>query len=309
MNISLPHDRKKFFQTSHYWEAVKFFFHTELKNDGEDITAQFCVEAEKECVASIIAKSEGVLAGQEELNFFLQNFFPTLQTTWERGESEKIFPEQKIITFTGNARKILQLERIFLNTLSRMSGIATMTHKISQLASPIQIAATRKTQWSYLDKKSVSIGGGLTHRMGLFDSVLVKENHQIIANYNENFFSQKQYEIVQRYADEKKFFEVEVETPEEFHKIFTKFCDEKFFPQQLQKVIMLDNFTPEKIFYLLQNFPKREYRHAKNIFLEASGGITEKNISQYSKSGVDVISLGALTHSVLPLDFSLRVQP
>lgn len=304
MLLLLPHDRSEFFSTEKYWHTVEQFFCFELENDGEDITAEFYVSENISAKAFVVTKSEGVLAGVDELTFFLQKFFPEISFSWKKSQGEGIRRGEKIIEFSGNARKILKAERIFLNVLSRLSGIATQTKRnIFLTGGTVHIAATRKTQWSYLDKKAVHVAGGLTHRIGLFDAILLKENHQIIEGYktpNLSFFSQGI-----------KFFEIEVETTEEFFKVFNEFLEDEN-TVGLQKVIMLDNFMPEQIKLILDGLEKegkgKKFRHENNIFLEASGGITEVNIAQYSNVGVDVLSMGSLTHSVLPIDFSLRIE-
>jgi nicotinate-nucleotide pyrophosphorylase (carboxylating) len=309
LNNPLPHDRSEFFLSDTYWKAVENFFATELKNDGADITAQFFLEEKKNISAHIIAKQEGVLAGKEELTFFLEKFFPSIQFSWKVEEGKRFEKLQEIVLLKGNAQEIMKLERVFLNVLSRLSGIATQTNFLTT-NSPLPIAATRKTQWSFLDKKAVFVGGGLTHRMGLFDSMMIKENHLLAMKNNleeclEKFFKNF-LDLKMLLKNKQKFFEIEVETEEEFEKVFQVFFREEFL--DLPKVIMLDNFSPEKIKNLLKKFPAQDERQQKNIFLEASGGISEKNFLEYENCGVDVLSMGALTNNVSPIDFSLRVK-
>jgi len=313
--FSLPHNRSEFFGTEKYWNAVEKFFAYELENDGEDLSAEFFLEKGKTAQVYVIAKEEGIIAGKEELTFFLQKFFSEnsrrIKGNWLVNDQEKVQKNQRIFEAEGDSKALMKFERVFLNVLSRMSGIATQTQKLVGITenSPIQIAATRKTQWSYLDKKAVHIGGGLTHRMGLFDAIMIKENHQIVGDYNLP---------ISGYLDSLKnkkishFLEIEVETPEEFSEIFDIFWNvTSEAGKKMPKVIMLDNFSPEKIRETLEKFPEktdRKYRYEKNIFLEASGGISAETIEEYKNSGVDVVSMGSLTNFVKPIDFSMRVE-
>ncbi len=312
----LPHDRSDFFETEQYKIAVIDFFLGELQRDGQDVTSLLFVDSAVDGSAKIMAKQNGVLAGQSDIDFFIktkENFLD-IKINWKKKDGESVETGDIICEFFGNSIDILNFERVSLNVLSRLSGIATATKNILE-KSNTPIASTRKTQWSYLDKKAVFVGGGNTHRIGLFDAVLIKENHLI---------SGKKIDVLQKllhiqsYAPSEvlkniKFIEVEVENIEEFYEVFEVFiqCSEKYKTSLKYKyVIMLDNFSPEQIDYLLsdlknKNLNKKE-RNLKNIFIEISGGITSENIKNYSDLGADIISLGSLTHSVMPIDFSLR---
>ena len=314
MNI-IPHDRSDFFQTQQYKKSVFQFFQTELDNDGLDITALFIeknnIKSKKENVkknAYIIAKDSGMIAGEKEITDFFSKEYKNVEISFLKKDGEFFENGDKIIILSGNSADILKIERIILNTLSRMSGIATTTTFL-QKKSETALAATRKTQWSFLDKKAVHVGGGLTHRMGLFDAILIKENHRIINDYDLEIFSDEYFEEkiknIQK-INKIGFIEIEVETHKEFEILFEIFWKRKNI--KIPVVIMFDNFTPEQIKIVLETIPFAEDRHAKNIFLEISGGITEKNITEYSSLGADVISMGVLTHSVMPLDFSLRFE-
>ncbi len=302
MKKTLPHDQSSFFSSPRYQKALEKFLEYELENDGEDLTSRVFLKEEKGEVF-VIAKENGVLAGKEELDFFLQRFFPEISYTWtdKIQDGEKVEKNQKILTASGESYSLMKMERVFLNILSRMSGIATQTQKLSEI-SGIPIAATRKTQWSYFDKKAVYVGGGLTHRMGLFDAIMLKENHLFqMKNTSEKiqkFLEKQNSEIFPQ------FLEIEIETPAEFQNIFSLFWNSN--TESFPKVIMLDNFSPAEISQTLAPLPEISERHQKNIFLEASGGISEHNIEGYTKTGVDVISMGSLTNSVVPLDFSMR---
>lgn len=306
----LPHDRSLFFETQEYKKSVFSFFEKELQNDGIDITAQFSFSLQKKLdtisSAYVIAKEDGILAGKEEILSFFSRQYPKVQIQFLIDDGNSFTALEKIIIFSGNASDILKIERVILNTLSRMSGIATMTKNLQE-KSETPLAATRKTQWSYLDKKAVFVAGGLTHRMGLFDAILIKENHRIINGYNSEIFSDENVKTFLLQSEKEKhiaFIEVEVETEQEFEEIFKIFWKRKYL--NISMVIMLDNFSSAEIKKIISSLPSLKERHFRKIFIEISGGITEKNLEIYSHLGADVISMGALTHSVIPIDFSLR---
>ncbi len=317
MKTKLPHDQSSFFKSPKYWKAVHIFIQNELNNDGIDQTSGFFIPKKQTQKAYIIAKESGILSGKEELDFFLLTFFPKIKYKWNIEKTDNYYylkKNQKIFFCSGNTREIMKFERVFLNILSRMSGIASHVKKISQnLKTPI--ATTRKTQWSFLDKKAVFEGGGLTHRIGLFDGIMLKENHLISIDYDFILHEDILNSFITRNI---QFIEVEVETETEFKKIF-----KTFFPDfsekstkssysnkllDIKKIIMFDNFSPKSIKKIIKTLPSLTERHSKNLFLEASGGISQANIEKYQDTGVDVISMGSITNNVTPIDFSLRLE-
>ncbi len=311
---TLPHDRSHFFTTSQYKNAVIDFFITELHNDGDDITSTVFIPSSQQNTAKITAKQNGILAGQKEIELFIKSSqCPfTIQFHWNKTDGDNIHIGEQICEISGKSKDILRIERLTLNVLSRMSGIATTTHNI-QKKSHTPIAGTRKTQWSFLDKKAIFIGGGNTHRIGLFDAILVKENHLIAGTQESVFHTLLHIEntIPQKTLQKIQFIEVEVENINEFYEVFSIFLKRhNISKNQYKYVIMLDNFSPQDISHLFQELTNKGYtkqkRNQYNIFIEISGGITKDNIHNYSNLGADVISLGSLTHSVLPIDFSLR---
>lgn len=301
----LPHDRSSFFSTDRYYNAVFLFFQRELENDGDDITSHSVFKNDSVVNATIFAKQDGVFCGQEDSAWLFASFFPNVQLHWNIGDGEKFSKGKNIVRLEGSVFDILKAERVLVNTLSRMSGIATQTQSL-QSSCKTAIAATRKTQWSYLDKKAVWKGGGMTHRMGLFDALLIKENHAIAFGNGTKNIVQTAYHALNT-ANTPAFVECEVENSAEFLEIYQLFLQTEY--QKIPKVIMFDNFEPEEIKSCMTQMGSVNNRHEKNIFLEISGGITQKNISEYDGLGCDVISMGSLTHSVLPIDFSLRLTP
>ena len=212
-----------------------------------------------------------------------------------------------ILEITGNARDILGYERTLLNILQRMCGIATATFNVKKLVKGrCSIAATRKTLLHLIDKKAVSIGKGLTHRLDLSDFILIKDNHLAVLGNNIRMA----IELSDRNS-KTKHIEIEVKNKKEAleaARAIKKIKSKKLF------AIMFDNMEPSMIkttIIKINNILKNKNNDKKNkriILFEASGGINPKNIAEYSKTGVDVVSLGFLTHSVKAFDMSLDIK-
>ncbi|BDC35707.1 carboxylating nicotinate-nucleotide diphosphorylase [Candidatus Methanoliparum sp. LAM-1] len=257
-----------------------------------DITSTL-ISPDVSITADISSKEACILAGMEEL-IILSNYFG-IDIDPIHHDSEKIYKDERICHMKGNARDILLIERSALNLLSRMSGIATLTRmlqdKIDKTGFNIKISSTRKTApgLRYFDKKAVMIGGGYIHRMGLSDSILIKDNHIAILGLDNAIKSGKE-----KYFTKK--IEVEVETPADAIKA----------AQSGAEVIMLDNFASNDIKKVIDILERENLRN--NLILEVSGGITPENILDYAIKGIDLISVGFLTHSVKGIDFSLSIS-
>ena len=253
------------------------FLYEDLENIG-DLTSDTVIKGNPKVTAIIKAKAPGIIAGIEETLWFLKTY--NLKPTTFTKDGSRIKNEDKIIKLTGGIKDILKIERTILNLMQRMSGIATQTAKLVKLTkNKILIVPTRKTQWGLVDKRAVTLGGGGTHRLGLYDWILIKDNHlKLISNFK--------FQI-------SNFWEVECKTKKQVLK----------FVKLNPGAIMLDNFKPGNIKKILKDIKK----YSRNIIFEASGGITQDNIAEYSKSGVEVISLGSLTHSTKSLDISLDI--
>lgn len=263
----------------------------------EDVGAKDITTAlipNKKVRAEIIAKEPCLVAGIPELNSLFSLF--NIKITNSVSDGIKVRKGQRLLTLSGNSHDILIVERTALNILSRMSGIASLTSEILKEARKgnprIRVAATRKTTplFGYFEKKAVKVAGGETHRMGLWDMVLIKDNHL-------KLFSSITQAV--KKAKEKTpkgiRIEIEVTTPKEALEAAKAGAD----------IIMLDNFTPKRIKETIVLLEKSGLR--KGTVLEASGGITKKNIKAYAKTQVDIISLGMLTHSAKAKDFSLKI--
>jgi len=266
-------------KNKHYKDQVEkfedFYINQDLYING-DVTTKFLIKKPQLVTAIIIAKQKGVVAGIEETTWILKDY--KLKILTHKKDGDKVKSGDKIYTFKGDIKEVLKLERLVLNILQRMSGIATATKALSQ-GHNVLITATRKTPWGLLDKKAVTVGGGGSHRLGLYDWILVKDNHLRINNFN--------------FDKPKKFWEIEVDKEQDLSKAL---------PLK-PNVIMFDNFSPEKI---KKNIKQIRKKYPQIIF-EASGMINEKTIKAYAKTGVDIVSVGAITHSVKALDLSLHI--
>ena len=259
-----------------------------------DVTSAAVVPAGLKAEAVIMAKEVGIAAGIEETVILAKSLGLSVKT--EVADGKQIRNEQILIKLSGDIRTILSAERTMLNLLSRMSGIATATsrlvEKLRKANLTTKIAATRKTALGllYFDKKAVIVGGGDPHRLCLDDMVLVKDNHLAIAGGVE-----KAVKKVKQAASFSKKIEVEV----------TSIADALKATKAGADIIMLDNFSPKQINEAIKALKKAGF--FGKVLLEASGGITEQNLLAYAQTHVDVISMGALTHSVKALDVSLEI--
>lgn len=259
-----------------------------------DITTSLLVPESCIVEAEIIAKEEGVIAGIEEATVLLESLGLKFEACVKDGDEIK--PKQVLMKIYGDARTILSVERTILNIVSRMSGIATATRKlvekIQKAEYKTKVACTRKTAPGllYFDKKAVAIGGGDTHRLHLDDMILIKDNHIAIAGSVE-----KAVRTAREKASFSKKIEVEVAKAEDVLRAAEAGAD----------MIMLDNFSPKQVEEAVKLLKKAGY-YGK-VLLEASGGITAENILDYASKGVDIMSLGEITHSVKALDVSLEI--
>jgi len=289
----------------HYLSWLETLFDKEYVDDvgAGDITSEAVLAKNKPRKAVLNAEESGILGGIEEVSWFYRKHRLEVNVCIKDGE--EALEGETILEVQGGQKDILATERIGLNVLQRMSGVATETKRLTDLLKGYntRIAATRKTPLRYLDKKAVFLGGGLTHRFGLWDSILIKDNHlealksEGVKNYVETAITK-----ASAFADNVGFIEIEVTSPEEAVRAARKFED-----LRLKKpcVVMLDNMNPVEIGEAVETLRKGDlYDH---VLLEASGEITPENIREYARTGIDVVSLGYLTHSAKVLDMSLEM--
>lgn len=259
-----------------------------------DVTAAAIVPHGVKAKAEIIVKGSGVIAGIEEATVLAETL--GLKVTPSVTDGQEVKPGQTLMKLSGDARTILTGERTILNLLSRMSGIATTTRKLTEKLQRIgvktRVAATRKTAlgFLYFDKKAVMIGGGDAHRLNLDDMILIKDNHLVLAGSLENALKR-----AKENASFSKKIEVEITQPKDAVKAAQLGAD----------IIMFDNFTPKQVKEAITGLKKAKL--FGKVLLEVSGGINEENLQEYASAEVDLISMGALTHSVKALDISLEI--
>ncbi|MCK9180474.1 MAG: carboxylating nicotinate-nucleotide diphosphorylase [Bacteroides sp.] len=259
--------------------------------DGDHTTLS-CIPDTAVGKSELLIKEPGILAGVEVAKEVLHKFDPQLEIEVFIEDGVAVKPGDIVMTIAGKIQSLLQTERLMLNIMQRMSGIATMTHKYVQQikGTNAKVLDTRKTTpgMRMLEKKAVKIGGGENHRIGLFDMILLKDNHIDFAGGIENAIH-----AALSYCQEhnkKLRIEIEVRNFEELNEVLKLGGIHR---------IMLDNFNPT------------ETKKAVDLIdgkyeVESSGGITYETIREYAECGVDYISVGALTHSVKGLDMSLR---
>jgi nicotinate-nucleotide pyrophosphorylase (carboxylating) len=272
---------------------MKSKFHEFLKEDigSGDITSELVVPIDVKARGTIICKEDCVLAGAEEACVVFQEL--GLRVVSHERDGARLKKGDTVLVVVGSARSILAGERLALNIIMRMSGIATLTRalvdKCKRINPRVRVAATRKTTPGFRDfeKKAVLVGGGDPHRMGLYDAILIKNNHiRLAGGVKEAMKRAKKGSFTKK-------IEIEVETPEQAFVALESGAD----------VIMLDNFKPGDAKKLSKALKKAR----PDILVEASGGIRPENIEKFA-AAADIVSLGSLTHSFKSIDFSMRVE-
>lgn len=259
--------------------------------DG-DHTSLCCIPAQARGRMRLLCKQEGVIAGIEVAKMVLQRLDPTIEFEQVLHDGDRVKPGDVAFYVTGREQSLLQAERILLNIMQRMSGVATQTAVYADRIKDLhtKVLDTRKTTpgMRVLDKMAVKIGGGENHRMGLFDMILLKDNHIDFAGG-----VRKAVEAAKAYLKEhgKNIpIECEVRSLEDIDEVFAAGGVDR---------IMFDNFTPEQT-------RKAVEKVAGRCETESSGGITLDTLRDYAMTGVDFISVGALTHQIKSLDMSLK---
>lgn len=258
-----------------------------------DITTDSLLSGQ-DCTARIVAKVGGVIAGLEEAAALFRACSAAFSPLVNDGDEVK--PGTVIATIAGPAAAVLLVERTALNVIGRMSGIATMTRRLQGtldgLMPGCKIAATRKTApgLRLLDKKAVILGGGDPHRMTLSDGILIKDNHLALVSIEDSLRKAKAYSKYRR-------IEIEVQGPDEALRAARAGAD----------ILLLDNMSPAMIRETLSLLRKAGVR--EGLLVEVSGGISEQNLDDYAIEGIDLISMGALTHSAKNFDVSLEILP
>jgi len=254
-----------------------------------DITTEYIIPSNLKAKGIIKTSEEGVVAGLDIACLVFKKLDSEINFQSKIKDGEKILPEEILAEITGSAQTILKGERVALNFLQRMSGIATITSKFCQEVKdfPVRIVDTRKTTpgLRILEKYAVRMGGGYNHRFGLYDAVLIKDNHIAVAGGIRSALNS-----VRKQISHTAKIEVEVENLYQLQEALKMKAD----------IIMLDNMDLETM--------KKAVKMAKGkASIEASGGITLEKVREIAQTGVDLISVGALTHSVKALNISMEI--
>jgi nicotinate-nucleotide pyrophosphorylase (carboxylating) len=259
-----------------------------------DITSDFFVSQDQQANARIIARERAIVAGTETAAEVFRRVDSTVKVAISLKDGSEVHADEKVMELGGAARSILKAERVALNFLQRLSGIATTTHKFVEAAANehVKILDTRKTTPGLraLEKAAVVAGGGHNHRFGLFDMVMLKDNHLATGAGSDAFAK-----ALRKFRETRPNIRIEVEadTLEQVRALLELYGID---------VILLDNMKPAQIREAIALGKGR-------VEFEASGGVTLKNIRQIAATGVDYISIGALTHSPRAIDFSLELTP
>lgn len=261
--------------------------------DGDHSTLS-CVPENATGVAKLLVKGDGVMAGIELAKRIFEMYDPSLEVTTFINDGDQIKFGDIAFEVKGSSRSILSTERLVLNFMQRMSGIATQTSKIVKLieGTDVKLLDTRKTTPGvrYMEKWAVRIGGGHNHRFALYDMIMLKDNHVDYAGGVRPAIERANAYLKDTGRDLK--IEIEVRNETELAEAIEVGNVDR---------IMLDNFTPERIVAALKTIPD-------HFEVEASGGITIDTIRSFAETGVDFISVGALTHSFESLDMSLKAK-
>lgn len=273
--------------------SLKSFLQEDVRSG--DLTSELTVPADKTAIATIYAKEKAILAGIEEIAAIAE--FSGLEYEVLTYEGNWTQARQPVIRLKGNARTLLAVERLCLNIVMRMSGIATKTYKMvaeARRGNPkVRVAATRKTTpgFRYFEKRAVVVGGGDPHRYSLDDMILIKNNHITAAGGVKEAVS-----AARRAVSFSKKISCEARTLQEALEAINAGAD----------IVLLDNFKAEDVGGVVKVLEKEGLRD--KVLLEVSGGMTEDNAQAYARTGIDVISSGSLTHSYNAADFNMLLS-
>jgi len=264
-----------------------------------DVTSELFIPADHRSTARLVSRASGRIAGLACLKEITEAYDPAIGVTFHTQDGQTVSPGEAVATLTGPTRSLLSAERVLLNLLCHLSGVATLTARyVEQIAgTKAQVYDTRKTIPGLrgLQKYAVACGGGKTHRMGLYDAVLLKDNH--LSPVVADGLSDAVRDAVQRCREhdlDLKFVMIEVDTLDQLEQVLPTGVD----------IVLLDNMTTQQ----LASAVAMRDRLAPGVELEASGGVTLQTIRAIAETGVDRISVGALTHSAPALDLGLDMS-
>lgn len=307
--MALPHDRSGLLveqgvPTTFFLNSIDRWIETMIADDrgGQDKISRLVD-------AKVIVKMDGIICGHLVIERLIQKYVKDCTIQWNVSEGDYVESGDTVLRINGDSSKILKVERVLLNILGKLSGIATSTNEWVTISDNIGIACTRKTDWGLLDKWAVHIGGGLTHRLDRKDALMIKEND--LSSIKEG--DEKDSDIIKRIIldfDSKqnsKFIVIEVQNLEQAiaaAKSWTKLQEKIKMNNPI--VLLLDNMEFSQIVDVVRELKLLNLR--KSCILEGSGGITIGSIPKWDSSGVDLISTSAVNRGVMPLDLSMIIE-
>lgn len=257
-----------------------------------DITTLSVISSEHKSTAVLIAKEDFILAGIPFAEKIFKLINPEIRFKANKKDSDRVKKGAVIATIRGNTRSLLMTERVALNLLQRLSGIATLTNRFMKCVNglPVKIVDTRKTTLGlrFFEKYAVRVGGGYNHRFGLFDGILIKDNHIVAGGGIKNTVRsarQKAHPLLK--------VEVEAKNIREVREVLSADAD----------AIMLDNMSLKEIKRAVKIIRQKR----PETIIEASGNVNRENVRKIAETGVDLISIGALTHSAPAVDISMKI--
>ena len=306
---SLPHDRSRLlvdegFPTKIFYESMDRWIETMLADDNSRQES-----LDNLVKAKLVAKENGIVCGHLVISRLLDKHAKNCSYDWKIQEGNSVEEKDDVLHIVGKSTEILKVERVMLNLLGRLSGIATKTAEWVANSENIQFACTRKTEWGVLDKWAVHVGGGLTHRLYRSDALMLKENDFASARKIGESQTDAMRKLISNIDLEKdsKFTVIEVQNLDEALLAAKTWSEEQVNNSKTDSVVLLlDNMGPSKareVVVELEKIGLREW-----CILEGSGGITKDSISEWAASRVDLISTSAMNRGVRPLDISLIID-
>ncbi|MBD3360491.1 carboxylating nicotinate-nucleotide diphosphorylase [Candidatus Peregrinibacteria bacterium] len=314
---NFTHNAENFLTTDSNFYKQWIFRYTFLELEKDlgskgDITTDSIFEENRKAKAQVLANSNGIIAGLEEIRYFLVDSDPSFKPNIEgnfnvnfnKKDGDNVKSGEVLMEITAGIKDLMVIERIILNLLTRMCGIATFTRKIVDKVKDydVLLTPTRKTLWGLLDKKAVVIGGGGTHRLNLTDAVLIKDNHLVFGDYDFDKILKK---VIEK-DPQCRFIEIEADNIDDAIKTgeaFKKYMNSG--DVKCVGAVMLDNMKSEDVSKALKLL--KEKNIYDSLLFEASGGIKEANVLEYAKTGVDIISMGCLTGGVECFDLKMQI--
>ncbi|EKD92861.1 MAG: hypothetical protein ACD_28C00317G0021 [uncultured bacterium] len=298
-----PYDRSALLTLDQpfYRKDLECFLWGAFQSDASrgDLSTDLLLRWDRPMTAFVESREDGLFSGLSEIRWFLERLinsgFSDLAPAFHFQDAQPFYSGDVLLEIRAKASHLLKLERTLLNFLQRMCGIATLTRRYVDLATPLPVAATRKTLYGLLDKKAVSVGGGLTHRLHLGDAPLIKDNHLALVRGDWSALISG----IQDKTDSFPFLTLEVRDEKEVEILLNS----PLAHLQCPVFILCDNFTPLQLRKLLGRVGSKP----PTFYFEVSGGIELHTLQNYLIPGVDVISIGALTHSVSAIDLSFKL--